>query len=413
MTTNAYIIDACRSPRGLGKFGKGALSNLHPQRLAAQVLAALAKRNNLNTADIDDVIWGTSCQQGRHGGDMGRMAALDAGYDISCGGMTLDRFCGSALTSVNLAAASIMSGMEDLIVAGGCEMMSSYGQDNNLPMFMDSGNKHLREIHPQTNQGVAADTIATLEKIERSALDALAVESQRRAAHAIENGYFTSSLVPIFDDNGQLLLDKDECPRPGTTLEAISSLPASFSRLADHPLDDEGSTYRKLVNAKYPIDISHVHHAGNSSGVADGAGALLLASKDYVEKNNLKPKARVIAMANEGDCPTLMLNAPTLATRKVLKKSGLTIQDIDLFEVNEAFAVVVERYIRHLNIDREKINVCGGAMALGHPIGATGSILIGTVMEELIRRKARYGLVTMCTAGGMAPAIIIENVFNI
>lgn len=408
--TEAWIIDACRTPRGIGKLGKGALADIHPQQLGACVLKALVERNKLNTADVDDVVWGTSCQKGRHGGDMGRMSALDAGFDIRSSGVTLDRFCGSGITSVNIAAASIMSGMEDVVIAGGAEMMSSYGHDNGLPVVMDSGNMRLRARHPQTNQGVCADTIATLEGIDRETLDKLAVISQQRAAHAIENGYFDKSLVPVYHEDGRLALDREEFPRPSTTLESLSQLKPSFPVLADQPLDEEGTTYRTLMQAKYPdIQINHVHHAGNSSGVVDGAAAILLASPAYATKQGWKPRAKVLAMANMGDCPTLMLNAPVAAAEKVLKKAGLTIDDIDLFEVNEAFAVVLERFIRKLNIDRAKINVNGGSMALGHPIGATGSILIGTVLDELERRNLKRGLITMCTAGGMAPAIIIER----
>ncbi|MBB5186975.1 acetyl-CoA C-acetyltransferase [Zhongshania antarctica] len=410
MMTEAWIIDACRTPRGIGKLGRGALADIHPQQLGACVLKALVDRNTLNTADVDDVVWGTSCQKGRHGGDMGRMSALDAGFDIRSSGVTLDRFCGSGITSVNIAAASIMSGMEDVVIAGGAEMMSSYGHDNGLPVVMDSGNMRLRARHPQTNQGVCADTIATLEGIDREALDKLAVVSQQRAAHAIENGYFDKSLVPVYHEDGRLALDREEFPRPSTTMESLSQLKPSFPALADQPLDEEGTTYRSLMQAKYPdIQINHVHHAGNSSGVVDGAAAILLASPAYATKQGWKPRAKVLAMANMGDCPTLMLNAPVAAAEKVLKKAGLTIDDIDLFEVNEAFAVVLERFIRKLNIDRDKINVNGGSMALGHPIGATGSILIGTVLDELERRKLKRGLITMCTAGGMAPAIIIER----
>ncbi|WP_415242052.1 acetyl-CoA C-acetyltransferase [Zhongshania sp.] len=408
--TEAWIIDACRTPRGIGKLGKGALADIHPQQLGACVLKALVERNKLNTADVDDVVWGTSCQKGRHGGDMGRMSALDAGFDIRSSGVTLDRFCGSGITSVNIAAASIMSGMEDVVIAGGAEMMSSYGHDNGLPVVMDSGNMRLRARHPQTNQGVCADTIATLEGIDRETLDKLAVVSQQRAAHAIKNGYFDKSLVPVYHEDGRLALDREEFPRPSTTLESLSQLKPSFPALADQPLDEEGTTYRTLMQAKYPdIQINHVHHAGNSSGVVDGAAAILLASPAYATKQGWKPRAKVLAMANMGDCPTLMLNAPVAAAEKVLKKAGLTVDDIDLFEVNEAFAVVLERFIRKLNIDREKINVNGGSMALGHPIGATGSILIGTVLDELERRNLKRGLITMCTAGGMAPAIIIER----
>ena len=409
--TEAWIIDACRTPRGIGKLGKGALADIHPQQLGATVLKAIAERNNVNTAEVDDVIWGTSCQKGRHGGDMGRMSALDAGYDIRSSGVTLDRFCGSGITSVNIAAASIMSGMEDLVIAGGAEMMSSYGHDNGLPTLMDSGNTRLRASHPQSNQGVCADTIATLEGINREALDALALVSQQRADYAIKNGHFDKSLVPVYHEDGSLALDHEEFPRPQTTLEGLGQLKPSFIGLADHQLDETGLTYRQLIHAKYPgVDINHVHHAGNSSGVVDGAGALLLSSPEYAKKQGWKPRAKIVAMANMGDCPTLMLNAPVAAAEKVLKKAGLTIDDIDLFEVNEAFAVVLERFIRKLNIDREKINVNGGSMALGHPIGATGSILIGTVLDELERRNLKRGLVTMCTAGGMAPAIIIETV---
>ncbi|WP_373083521.1 beta-ketoacyl synthase N-terminal-like domain-containing protein, partial [Zhongshania sp.] len=226
--TEAWIIDACRTPRGLGKLGKGSLADIHPQQLGACVLKALVERNNLNTADVDDVIWGTSCQKGRHGGDMGRMSALDAGFDIRSSGVTLDRFCGSGITSVNIAAASIMSGMEDVVIAGGAEMMSSYGHDNGLPEIMDSGNLRLRARHPQTNQGVCADTIATLEGIDREALDKLAVVSQQRAAHAIENGHFDKSLVPVYHEDGRLALDREEYPRPGTTLESLSQLKPAF-----------------------------------------------------------------------------------------------------------------------------------------------------------------------------------------
>ncbi len=409
--TEAWIIDACRTPRGIGKVGKGALAEMHPQHLGATVLKAIAERNKLNTADVDDIIWGTSSQRGPQGGDLGRMAALDAGYDIRSSGVTLDRFCGSGITTVNLAAASIMSGMEDVVIAGGTEMMSGYGQGGQSQSpFIDSDNLRLREVHPQPHQGVCADAIATLEGISREDVDKLAVESQKRAAHAIENGYFDKSLVPVYKEDGSLALDKEEFPRPGTTLESLSGLNPSFAAIADYPLDEAGTTYRNLVKQAYPdLEINHIHHAGNSSGVVDGAAALLLTSPDYAKKHGLKPRARVVAMANMGDSPTLMLNAPVPAAKKVLAKAGLTVDDIDLFEINEAFAVVAEKFIRDLKLDRNKVNVNGGAMALGHPIGATGSILIGTLLDELERRDLKRGLVTMCAAGGMAPAIIIER----
>ena len=410
--TDAWIIDACRTPRGIGKKGKGALADQHPQHLGATVLKAIAERNDLNTADVDDVIFGTSSQRGRQSGDLARMAALEAGYDIRSSGMTLDRFCGSGITSVNLAAMSIMSGTEDLVIGGGAEMMSTYGDEGAAPTpFLDNGNLALRDLHPQPHQGVCADAIASIEGIDRQALDALAFVSQQRAANAINNGYFDNSLVPVYSTDGTLALDKEQFPRPQTTLEGLAELKASFAPIADYPLDESGLTYRSMVLRKYPgLEITHMHHAGNSSGVVDGAGAVLLASPEYAKAHGMKPRARIKAMCNMGDCPTLMLNAPVPAARKVLAKAGLAIEDIDLFEINEAFSVVAEKFIRDLNLNRDKVNVNGGAMALGHPIGATGALLIGTVLDELERRDQQFGLITMCAAGGMAPAIIIERI---
>lgn len=407
----AWIIDACRTPRGIGKKGKGSLAEQHPQHLGATVLKAIAERNDVNTAEVGDVIFGTSSQRGRQSGDLARMAALEAGFDIRSSGVTLDRFCGSGITSVNLAAMNILSGSEDLVIAGGAEMMSTYGEEGSgMSPFMDNGNMLLRSMHPQPHQGVCGDAIATMEGITREALDAHAAESQKRAAHAIANGHFDKSLIAVHDIDGNLVLDKEEFPRPGTTAESLAELQPSFAAIADYPLDEAGLTYRQLVKQKYPdLDIQHFHHAGNSSGVVDGAAALLLASPDYAKAQGWEPRARIVAMANQGDCPTLMLNAPVPAARKVLAKAGLTVDDIDLWEINEAFAVVSEKFQRDLELDREKVNVNGGAMALGHPIGATGSILIGTVVDELERRGGRYGLVTMCAAGGMAPAVIVER----
>jgi acetyl-CoA C-acetyltransferase len=409
----ALIIDAARTPRGIGKQGKGALADMHPQHVAATVLKALAERNNLKTQEVDDIIWGTSSQRGSQAMDLARMAALDAGFDIRASGVTLDRFCGSGITSVNMAAAQIMSGMEDLMIAGGTEMMSMTGRRSadEGPALMDAGNLRLREKHPQSHQGICADAIASMEGISRRDLDSLALVSQQRAAHAIANGHFKKSLVPVYKADGTLALDHEEFPRPQTTLEGLGELKPAFTAMADMPLDDKGTTFRKLINAKYPdVKIEHFHHAGNSSGVVDGAGAVLLASPNYAKANGMKARARVVAMANVGDCPTLMLNAPVPAARKVLAKAGLKVEDIDLWEINEAFAVVAEKFIRDLRLDRDKVNVNGGAMALGHPIGGTGSILIGTILDELERRDLRRGLVTMCAAGGMAPAIIIERV---
>src|SRR5215472_13173875 len=407
----ALIIDAVRTPRGIGKAGKGALSDIHPQQLGATVLKALAERNKLNTGDIDDIIWGTSAQVGPQSGDMGRMSALDAGYDIRASGVTLDRFCGSGITAVNMAAASIMAGAEDLMIAGGTEKMSMQTRRGDGPMMMDSGNLRLRAKHPQSHQGVCADAIATMEGIARRDVDALGLESQKRAAQAMAGGYFEKSLVSVHREDGTLALDKEEYPRPQTTMEGLAGLKPAFPAVADYPLDDKGTTYRRLILQKYPeLEIDHIHHAGNSSGIVDGSAAILLASPSYAKKRGLRPRARVVAMANMGDSPTLMLNAPVPATRKVLAKAGFSLDDIDLFEINEAFAVVAEKYVRDLKLDRDKVNVNGGAIALGHPIGATGAILIGTVLDELERRDLKRGLVTMCAAGGMAPAIIIERV---
>ncbi|MBU03125.1 MAG: acetyl-CoA C-acyltransferase [Halieaceae bacterium] len=411
---NAYIVDACRTPRGIGKVGKGALAHLHPSYLGSTVLAAMAERNNLNTAEVDDIIWGTSSQTGKQGGDLGRMAALNAGYDVRSSGVTLDRFCGSGITTVNLAAAQIMSGMEDLVIAGGTEMMSYHGQiaDPSKPPMIDSGNLELRAMHPQSQQGVCADAIATLEGIDRDAVDDLALVSQARAAQAIAEGRFDKSLITVKNPDGTVALDHEEFPRPETTKEGLSELKTVFSVVRDVPVDEAGTTYGALIQQKYPeiTEFNHIHHAGNSSGVVDGAAALLLASEAYMEKSGMTPRARIVATANMGDCPTLMLNAPVPAAEKVLMKAGLTKDDIDVWEINEAFSVVAERFIRKLDLDREKVNINGGAMALGHPIGATGSILVGTALDELERQGGRYALITMCAAGGMAPAIIIERV---
>jgi acetyl-CoA C-acetyltransferase len=408
--SEAWIIDVCRTPRGIGKIGKGSLAHIHPQHLGATVLKAIAERNDLNTSEVDDIIWGTSQQKGLQGGDLGRMAALDAGYDIRSSAVTLDRFCGSGITAVNMAAASIMSGMEDLCIGGGTEMMSHYSQIQGMSPFIDSDNLRLRDAHPQPHQGVCADAIATLEGIDRNAVDSLAVVSQQRAANAIANGHFDKSLIPVYNEDGSLALDHEEFPRPQTTLESLAELKPSFEALADYRVDEAGTTFRSLVLKKYPdLKINHVHHAGNSSGVVDGAAALLLASPEYARAHGMKPRAKIVAMANMGDSPTLMLNAPVPAAQKVLARAGMSVSDIDLFEINEAFAVVAEKFIRDLDLDRDKVNVNGGAMALGHPIGATGSILIGTLVDELERADKQFGLVTMCAAGGMAPAIIIER----
>ncbi|MEM7093338.1 MAG: acetyl-CoA C-acetyltransferase [Actinomycetota bacterium] len=412
--SESWIIDACRTPRGIGKVGKGSLAHMHPQRLASTPLKAIAERNGLDTTDIDDVIWGTSTQSGSQGGDIARMALLDAGWDVQTSGVTLDRFCGSGITATNFAAAVTASGMEDLVVAGGTEMMSATPTQRFNPSgAMHRGNLHLDDLHPQAHQGVCADAIATLEGISREALDELSCESQARAAAAIKEGRFDKSLIPVVDDDGTVILDREEYPRPGTTMETLAGLKPAFAGWIDQPVGgvDGAPTYGEQIRKVYPdLEIEPVHHAGSSSGVVDGAAALLLANSEYAQANGLTPRARVVAMSNMGDSPTLMLNAPVPAAKKVLEKAGLTKDDIDLWEINEAFAVVSEKFQRDLDLDRSKVNVNGAAIALGHPIGATGAVLIGTVLDELERRDEQFGLVTMCAAGGMAPAIIIERI---
>lgn len=412
---DAYIIDAVRTPRGIGKAGKGALAHLHPQQLGATVLKALKERNNLNTADVDDVIWSAAMQKSTQGGNLGRQSLLLAGYDMKASGVTLSRACGGGISTVNLAAAQIMSGMEDLLIAGGTEMMSLmtrvFQAEAGSEILTAGDPEELVKLYPISHQGVAADAIAALEGITREDVDALALVSQQRAGIALAEGRFDKSVVPVFNPDGSLALDREEFPRPQTTAEGLAELKASFDGIADMAAVADGTTYRQMIQRRCPgLEWKGIHHAGNSSGVVDGSAAILLASKQYAEEHGLKPRARIVATANVGDDPTLMLNAPVPAARKVLAKAGLTTDDIDLWEINEAFAVVTEKFIRDLGLDRAKVNVNGGAIALGHPIGATGAVLIGTVLDELERTGGRYGLVTMCAAGGMAPAIIIERI---
>ena len=407
--TEAWIIDAARTPRGIGKQGKGALWEVHPQKLLSTVLRALVTRSGLDSQDIDDVIISCSTQFGKQGACIGRMAALDAGFSNKASGVTLDRFCGGGISAVNFAAGSIMSGMEDLVIAGGVEMMSyTRAEAPNRPL--DAGNLDLREAHPQTNVGLAADIIATEEDFSRGELDAFSATSQQRAGKALLDGAFAKSLIPVYRPDGTLALDTEEFPRPQTTVESLAKLEPVFGAFMDLPFYDSGLTYREMVEKKWPnLKIDHRHHAGSSSGVVDGAGALVLASPTYAKAHGLKPRAKITAMANMGHSPEYILNAPVDAAKKVLGKAGMTLSDIDLFEVNEAFAVVPVKFMRDLGVDHSKLNVNGGAIALGHPIGATGAMLIGTALDELERRGQSVAMVTMCAAGGMAPAIIIER----
>ncbi|MEY2994167.1 MAG: putative acyltransferase [Pseudomonadota bacterium] len=409
--SEAFILDACRTPRGIGKQGKGALAHLHPSYLGSTVLKALVERNGLETSEVDDVIFGTSTQVDAQGCDLARMALLNAGFDVKASGVTLDRFCGSGITAVNLAAGQLKAGFEDCIVAGGAEMMSFTATLTKQPI-LDAGNLDLRAMHPQSQQGVCADAIATMEGISREDLDALALESQHRAARAIAEGRFDRALIQVHNPDGSLALEREEFPRPETTMAVLAGLKPAFERIRDLVADvHTGATYGQMIQRRYPelTEFNHVHHAGNSSGVVDGAAAVLMASKAYVERRGLKPRARIVAAANMGGDPTLMLNAPVPAALKVLAQAGMRLEDIDLFEINEAFAVVAEKFIRDLKLNRDKVNVNGGAIALGHPIGATGAMLIGTMLDELERQDKRFGLVTMCAAGGQAPAVIIER----
>lgn len=413
----AYIVDAVRTPRGGGKLGKGALTHLHPQHLGATVLKALRDRNALDTSRVDDIIWSTSQQRGKQGGDLGRLSALFAGYDVKASGVTLDRYCGGGISSVGFAASQIIAGFEDVVIAGGTEMMSHHaeadGWEQGTPfaeLGRAKGNYALYEEHPISHVGVAADAIAAMEGIGRAELDAFGAESQRRAALAMAEGRFDRSIVPVHNDDGTVALDHDEYPRPETTAESLAALKPSFAAIANVPASPDGTTMKQMIQREYPeLEWEPAHHAGTSSGVVDGSAALLLASEEGLRANGWKARARIVTAVNQGDCPTLILNAPVPAARKALERAGLTVDDIDVWEINEAFAVVTEKAIRDLGLDRGKVNINGGAIALGHPIGATGSMLIGTALDELERSGGRYALITQCAFGGMAPAIIIER----
>jgi acetyl-CoA C-acetyltransferase len=409
MSREAWIIDAVRSPRGKGK-DSGSLHPIHPQRILAQVLNALRDRNGFDTAEVDDVVMGCAAGSGDHAMDIARMAALDAGWALDAPGVTLNRFCGSGQQAVNFAAMGVLSGFQDLVVGGGVESMS-----RPAPVHVDgftANNNHLRDQYNMVAQGISADLIATVEGFSREQCDELAVDSQRRAQIAIAEGRFERSLVPIHHDDGRLALDRDEFPRPGTTIEDLAKLQPSFAGLGAKTNHDRDITIDQTALLAYPHveEINHVHHAGNSSGVVDGASAVLVASPEYAQAHSMKPRARVVMTAVAGTEPVIMLTAPGPAATRCVEKAGMTFDDIDLFEVNEAFAAVVLKFLRDTGVDWSKINVNGGAMALGHPIGATGGMLIGTLLDELERQDKSTGLVTMCTGGGMGTATIIERI---
>uniref|UniRef100_UPI0038995248 acetyl-CoA C-acetyltransferase n=1 Tax=Mycobacterium pinniadriaticum TaxID=2994102 RepID=UPI0038995248 len=407
---DALILDAVRTPRGRGR-ADGALHGVHPQDLLAQCLAAAADRVGFDPADVDDVIAGNGIMAGEHGDDIARLSLLLAGWPQTVPGMTLNRFCGSGQQAVTVAAAGIAAGQQDLVVAGGVESMSRWDVTVGAPTI-DGANPAFRKLYPTVPQGISADLIASLESFSRADVDAFAVSSQDRAAAAIASGYFDRSIIAVRNGDGVIVADRDEHPRPGTTLEKLAGLPPAFERMGAAHLDGENLSFDEICRRRYPgvERIDHVHHAGNSSGVVDGAAVVVVASGEWVNAHGGAPRARVRATAAVGSEPIIMLTAPGPAAQRCLAKAGMTVGDIDLWEINEAFAAVPLKTIRDLELDPDRVNVNGGAIALGHPIGATGAMLIGTVLDELERRDLTTGLVTMCTGGGMGTATIIERV---
>ncbi len=400
--TEAFIYDAIRTPRGKGK-KDGSLHEVKPVNLLAGVLTELQRRNGFDTAQVDDVVMGVVSPIGEQGSVIAKVAALKAGWDFRASGVQVNRFCASGLEAVNMAAQKVRSGWEDLVVAGGVESMSR------VPIGSDGG---AWAQDPETNsatafvpQGIGADLIATIEGFSRADVDAFAMESQKRAAKAREAGYFDDSVVPVKDFLDQIILAQDEFIKPHTTLEGLASLRPAFEQMG-------GMGFDQVALTRYPHveRIHHVHHAGNSSGIVDGAAAVLVGSEAAGKNHGLTPRARIVAVALSGADPTIMLTGPMPAARKALAKAGLTIDQIDLFEVNEAFAAVVMRFMKEMKVPHDRVNVNGGAIAMGHPLGATGAMILGTLIDELHRRKLRYGLATLCVGGGMVIATIVERV---
>jgi len=399
---DAYVFDAVRSPRGRGK-KSGSLYATRPIDLLAQSLRALSSRNELDTSLVDDVVIGCVTQTGDQGACIARFAALEAGWDLDAPGVTLNRFCGSGLQAVNDAAAMVASGFYDCVVAGGVESMSRVAMGSDGGAIFDPSTLWNVGSVPQ---GISADLLATLGGITRDDCDRFAVQSQQRAASAIEAGRFSRSLIPVTDRLGLPVLEADEHPRPGTTVEALSELGASFETMGrQFGLD-------ALTKERYPQveRIQHVHHAGNSSGIVDGAAAVLVATKEMGQSMGLTPRARIRSVGVVGTDPILMLSGPMPATRKALGKAGMQASDVDLWEVNEAFAAVPLAFIQELEVDPGTVNVNGGAIALGHPLGATGAMLLGTVLDALEDHDKQVGAVTLCIGGGMGIATILERV---
>jgi len=399
--TDAFILDAVRTPRGRGR-PDGSLHPITPVQLAAQTLAALRDRNNLDTKLVDDVTLGCVTPVMEQGADIARVAALVAGYDESVPGKQLNRFCASGLESVNTAAAQVMSGSSDMAIGGGVESMSR------VPMGSDGG---AWAIDPRVAwqqyfvpQGISADLIATLDGYTRETVDAYAVESQRRAAYAQQAGHFDRSIIAVKDAIGEVALAKDEYLRPGTTMDDLAKLKPAFTQMG------EDAGFDAVAIMRYPQveTINHVHTAGNSSGIVDGAAAMLVGSKKAARKTGIKPRARIVGFASIGSEPTIMLTGPAAASRRVLKRCGMKTSDIDLWEINEAFAAVVLRFMRDLDLSPGQVNVNGGAIAMGHPLGATGAIRVATLLHGLRRHRKKYGMVTMCIGTGMGAAGVFE-----
>ena len=400
--TEAYIFDAVRTPRGKGK-KDGALYSVKPVQLIAGLLNALQTRNDLDTSQVDDIVLGCVTPVGDQGADIAKTAAMVADWDVSVAGVQLNRFCASGLEAVNLGAMKVRSGFEDLVVVGGVESMSR------VPMGSDGG---AWVMDPETNihtnfvpQGIGADLIATLEDFSRADVDAFALCSQHKAARASADGSFAKSLVPVTDQNGIVLLDHDEFIRGDSTLEGLGKLKPSFEMMGQMGFDATALRVYSHVER-----IEHVHTPGNSSGIVDGAALMLIGSAAKGKELGLKPRARIVATAVTSTDPTIMLTGPAPATRKALAKAGLSVEDIDLFEVNEAFASVVMKFMKDMGVPESKVNVNGGSIAMGHPLGATGCAILGTLLDELEKRQLRYGLATLCVGGGMGIATIIERI---
>ena len=403
MMNEAYLYDALRTPRGKGK-KDGSLNEVAPIKLASQTLKALEKRNNINTEDVDDVVLGCVHPVGEQGADIARTAVLEANWHQSVGGVQVDRFCASGLEAINIAAGQIMSGQSDMTVGGGVESMSRVPMGSSGGAWMVDPNVAYNTYF--VPQGISADLLATKYNYSRTDVDSYAVESQKRADKAWKENKFKQSIVPVEDQNKIEILNYDEHIRPDTSMQSLASLEPSFSKIGAN------QGFNEVAILKYPEveRIKHVHHAGNSSGIVDGAAAVLLGNEDIGKKYGLKPRAKIKSFASIGSEPTIMLTGPADSAEKALKRAKMNVQDIDLFEMNEAFAAVVLRFMETLNIDHSKVNVNGGAIAMGHPLGATGAMIMGTILDELERKNLSTGLVTLCVGAGMGTATIIELV---